>query len=90
MSNETDLDRRDELALKAQEFKPFTSIEDNKEQDMQQDNGWFERGEFPPAGTVCAALLGILPSANCKIIAKSEQQIVVEWVIYKGWVKGRW
>jgi len=37
----------------AQEFKPFTSIEDNQEQDMKQDNGWFERGELPPVGVIC-------------------------------------
>lgn len=37
----------------AQEFKAFTSIEDNQEQEMKQDNGWFERGELPPVGTAC-------------------------------------
>ena len=36
-----------------QEFKSFTSIEDNQEQEMKQDNGWFERGELPPVGVVC-------------------------------------
>ena len=40
----------------AQEFKPFTSIEDNQEQEMKQDSGWFERGELPPVGTVCEVL----------------------------------
>ena len=28
------------------EFEPFVSVEDSKEQDMKQDNGWFERGEL--------------------------------------------
>lgn len=37
----------------AQEFNPFTSIEDNQEQEMKQDNGWFERGELPPVGVEC-------------------------------------
>jgi hypothetical protein len=44
----------------AEVFQPFTSIEDNQEQVMtqneeikQQDNGWFERGELPPVGVVC-------------------------------------
>lgn len=40
-------------------FEPLTSIEDNQEQDMtqqeekQQDNGWFDRGELPPVGVEC-------------------------------------
>ena len=33
-------------------FNPLTSIEDNQGQAMQ-DNGWFERGELPPAGAEC-------------------------------------
>ena len=53
------LARRAELAS---QFKPLTSIEDNQEQvmtqqkDMKQDNGWFERGDLPPVGTVCEVL----------------------------------
>ena len=39
-------------------FKPLTSIEDNQEKDMKQDNGWFERGELPPVGTKCEIDLG--------------------------------
>ena len=34
-------------------FKPLTSIEDNQEKDMKQDNGWYERGELPPVGVEC-------------------------------------
>ena len=34
-------------------FTPFTSIEDNQEKDMKQDNGWYERGELPPVGVEC-------------------------------------
>ena len=25
----------------------------SKQQEVKQDNGWFERGELPPAGVVC-------------------------------------
>ena len=46
---------------------------------MKQDNGWFERGELPPVGARCVALLGIAPKANCEVIAKTEQQMVVKW-----------
>ena len=34
-------------------FKPLTSIEDNQEKGMKQDNGWYERGELPPVGVEC-------------------------------------
>lgn len=37
----------------AQEFSLFTSIEDNQEREMNQDNGWCERGELPPVGFEC-------------------------------------
>lgn len=46
-------DWRDTLEKRPEEFKPFTSIEDNQEQDMKQDNGWYERGELPPVGVEC-------------------------------------
>ena len=39
-------------------FKPLTSIEDNQEKEMKQDNGWFERGDLPPVGTECEIDLG--------------------------------
>lgn len=42
-----------EAELVKASFEPFTSIEDNQEQKMQQDNGWFDRGELPPVGTAC-------------------------------------
>lgn len=50
-------DWRDTLEKRPEELKQFTSIEDNQEQDMTQqqemkrDNGWFERGELPPVGS---------------------------------------
>ena len=45
----------DTLEQRPEEFKPFTSIEDNQDQALtqQQDNGWHERGELPPAGERC-------------------------------------
>jgi hypothetical protein len=55
-------------------YEYFTSIEDNQEQVMtkhtekQQDNGWFERGELPPVGTVCEYTLGTgAPWYQCEI-----------------------
>ena len=62
----------------AQEFKPFTSIEDNQEQDMtqqhdmKQDNGWFERGELPPVGTVCLYVVSDRLSAEVEITAHAK------------------
>ena len=40
-----------ELMTDKYKFEPFTSIKDNQEKDMKQDNGWFERGELPPVGS---------------------------------------
>lgn len=48
-----------ELKSDKYKFDQLTSIEDNREQemtpqqDMKQDNGWFERGELPPVGFEC-------------------------------------
>lgn len=57
-------DWRDTLEKRPEqdEFEPFTSIEDNQEQEMKQDNGWFERGELPPVG-------GCLRSLHRSILA---------------------
>lgn len=46
-----------EVELVKAAFQPFTSIEDNQEQEMKQDNDWFERGELPPVGVECQAKL---------------------------------
>lgn len=51
-------DWRDTLEKRPEqdEFEPFVSVEDNQEQDMtqqqevKQDNGWYDRGELPPVG----------------------------------------
>ena len=57
-------DWRDTLEKRPEQdvFEPFVSVEDNQEQDMtkqqemKQDNGWFERGELPPVGVKCETL----------------------------------
>ena len=46
-------DWRDTLEKRPEEFKPFVSVEDNQEREMNQDNEWFERGELPPVGVEC-------------------------------------
>ena len=53
-------DWRDTLEKRPEQkaFKPLTSIEDNQEKDMKQDNGWYERGDLPPVGTECEIDLG--------------------------------
>lgn len=47
-----------ELMTDKYKFTPFTSIEDNQEKDMKQDNGWYERGDLPQVGTECEIDLG--------------------------------
>lgn len=55
-------DWRDTLEKRPEEFKQFTSIEDNQElsvsqgYEIKQDNGWFERGELPPVGSQCEVM----------------------------------
>ena len=56
----------------AQEFKPFTSIEDNQEQEMKQDNGWLERGELPPVGCLCLYVVSDRLSAEVEITAHAK------------------
>ena len=53
-------------------FEPFVSVEDSKEQDMKQDNGWFERGELPPVGTVCLYAVSDRLSAEVEITAHAK------------------
>ena len=43
----------DTLEKRPEKLQPFTSIEDNQEKSMKQDNGWFERGELPLVGLMC-------------------------------------
>lgn len=49
---------RDTLEKRPEEFNPFVSIEDSQQQEMKQDNKWFERGGLPPVGTECEIDLG--------------------------------
>ena len=71
-------DWRDTLEKRPEEFKQFTSIEDNQGQDMtqqhdmKQDNGWFERGELPPVGTVCLYVVSDRLSAEVEITAHAK------------------
>jgi len=71
-------DWRDTLKKRPEEFKKFTSIEDNQglsvsqEQEMKQDNGWFERGELPPVGTVCLYVVSDRLSAEVEITAHAK------------------
>ena len=63
---------RDTLEKRPEEFKPFTSIEDNQEQKMKQDNGWFERGELPPVGILCLHVVSDRLSVEVEITAHAK------------------
>ena len=67
-------DWRDTLEKRPEQkaFKPLTSIEDNQENDMKQDNGWFERGELPPVGKVCLYVVSDRLSAEVEITAHAK------------------
>ena len=53
-------------------FETFASIEDSKEQEMKQDNEWFERGELPPVGKVCLYVVSDRLSAEVEITAHAK------------------
>ena len=59
------------------EFEPFVSVEDSKEQDMKQDNGWFERGELPPVGMAVQLWHGGTYAYDCELIAKRGNNFVL-------------
>lgn len=65
-------DWRDTLEKRPEEFQPFTSIEDNQEKAMKQDNGWHERGELPPVGAVCLYVVSDRLSAEVEITAHAK------------------
>ena len=73
-------DWRDTLEKRPEQtaFTPFTSIEDNQEQGMtkqqevRQDNGWFERGELPPVGAVCLYVVSDRRSTEVEITAHAK------------------
>ena len=82
----------DTLEKRPEEFKPFTSIEDNQEQDMsqqhemKQDNGWFERGELPPVGAVCEIHHQLWSGGKfeaVKISAITKDYLIVEYERYE-------
>ena len=68
-----------ELMTDKYKFEPFTSIEDNQElpmtqqQKVKQDNGWFERGELPPVGVECE-VMHRERWVVCDVIAHFQQQ----------------
>lgn len=73
-----------EVELVKAAFEPFASIEDNKEQEMKQDNGWFERGELPPVGIECEVFGEDSSPEKCKVIAYHKDQIAVQWEVFNG------
>lgn len=85
-------DWRDTLEKRPEqdELEEFTSIEDNQEQDMakqqevSQDNGWFERGELPPVGVECEIFGKDARPEKCKIIAYHKDQVAVQWESFGG------
>ncbi len=70
-------DWRDTLEKRPEEFKPFTSIEDNQEKDMKQDNGWYERGDLPPVGIAVQLWHGGTYAYDCELIAKRGNDFVL-------------
>ena len=58
-------------------FKPLTSIEDNQEKGMKQDNGWFERGDLPPVGIAVQLWHGGTYAYDCELIAKRGNDFVL-------------
>lgn len=69
----------DTLEKRPEEFKPFTSIEDNQDQVLtqQQDSGWFERGELPPVGMAVQLWHGGTYAYDCELIAKRGNNFVL-------------
>ena len=72
-------DWRDTLEKRPKQkaFKPLTSIEDNQEKDMKQDNGWFERGDLPPVGIAVQLWHGGTYAYDCELIAKRGNDFVL-------------
>ena len=66
-----------ELMTDKYKFEPFTSIEDNQEKDMKQDNGWFERGDLPPVGIAVQLWHGGTYAYDCELIAKRGNDFVL-------------
>ena len=67
----------DTLEKRPEQFKPFTSIEDNQDQKMKQDDGWFERGDLPPVGIAVQLWHGGTYAYDCELIAKRGNDFVL-------------
>ena len=61
-----------ELMTDKYKFEPFVGVEDSQEQEMKQDNEWFERGELPPVGKVCLYVVSDRLSAEVEITAHAK------------------
>lgn len=72
-------DWRDTLEKRPEQkaFEPLTSIEDNQEKGMKQDNGWFERGDLPPVGIAVQLWHGGTYAYDCELIAKRGNDFVL-------------
>ena len=59
------------------EFDTFTSIEDNQDQKMKRDDGWFERGDLPPVGIAVQLWHGGTYAYDCELISKRGNNFVL-------------
>ena len=66
-----------ELMTDKYKFTPFTSIEDNQEKSMKQDDGWFESGDLPPVGIAVQLWHGGTYAYDCELIAKRGNDFVL-------------
>ena len=67
------LEKRPEQA----EFEPFVSIEDNQDQKMKRNDGWFERGDLPPVGIAVQLWHGGTYAYDCELISKRGNDFVL-------------
>lgn len=56
----------------------WLSMREKLQDKPELDNSWHERGELPPVGTVCE-FVSSAPTAECRIIAYSDDQVCVLW-----------
>ena len=66
-----------ELMTDKYKFEPFVSMEDNQDQKMKQDNGWFERGDLPPVGVAVQLWHGGTYAYDCELISKRGNDFVL-------------
>ena len=67
----------DTLEKRPEKLQPFTSIEDNQEKSMKQDDGWFESGDLPPVGIAVQLWHGGTYAYDCELIAKRGNDFVL-------------